>query len=297
MAITKTQLAKRKKYIGSSDVAAILGLDPYQSTYDAWAVKTGKVSEKAPNEAMELGKYLERGIILQTEKRLGKLQKVNMEFQVDGCEHLIDHPDAVVVSRREPVEVKTSGLLSLRTIGWGEAGTDQVPENVIIQSQVHNAALKSAVCNVAALLAGQGFVIFYIPADSELIEIIKNRVGEFWDKYVAKDVPPPDSLVSLEVAKRIRREPQSITTIADDIVRKYQQAKQAEKQVKEILEQAQAELMTALGTAEAGDFSTGRLTYFEQTRKSYVVTEAKYCVLRIKEAKEFVAGEPQKQIT
>jgi predicted phage-related endonuclease len=38
-------LAERRKGIGSSDAAAILGVHPYKSAYAVWAEKTGLIVE------------------------------------------------------------------------------------------------------------------------------------------------------------------------------------------------------------------------------------------------------------
>ncbi|HRR40229.1 MAG TPA: YqaJ viral recombinase family protein [Syntrophales bacterium] len=74
MPITETQREARRKHLGSSDVAAILGVDPFKNAYDVWLEKTGKVdSSDISSEAAEIGNALETGILNLAERRLGKI--------------------------------------------------------------------------------------------------------------------------------------------------------------------------------------------------------------------------------
>ncbi len=45
MPITNRQRKLRQDHIGSSDMAAILGVDPWRTAYDVWLEKTGSRSE------------------------------------------------------------------------------------------------------------------------------------------------------------------------------------------------------------------------------------------------------------
>ena len=47
MTITEKQLAARDSGLGSSEIAAILGRDPWRTAWDVWAVKTGR-ADAAP---------------------------------------------------------------------------------------------------------------------------------------------------------------------------------------------------------------------------------------------------------
>ena len=52
-------LKLRKKTIGGSDAAAVVGLSKWASPYSVWADKTGKVPDKEDSEAMRQGRDLE----------------------------------------------------------------------------------------------------------------------------------------------------------------------------------------------------------------------------------------------
>lgn len=52
-------LALRKKSIGGSDAAGIIGLNQYATPYTVWANKTGRLPDAEDNEAMRQGRDLE----------------------------------------------------------------------------------------------------------------------------------------------------------------------------------------------------------------------------------------------
>lgn len=61
-AITRVKTANREEwrklrsgYIGGSDAAAVVGLNPYASAYSLWAEKTGRTAGFAGNLATEAG--------------------------------------------------------------------------------------------------------------------------------------------------------------------------------------------------------------------------------------------------
>ena len=49
----------RAKYLGGSDVGAILGLSPYKTPLDVWLEKTGKQSEQKDSLPLRFGSFAE----------------------------------------------------------------------------------------------------------------------------------------------------------------------------------------------------------------------------------------------
>ena len=52
-------LERRRKTIGGSDAAGIVGLSKWASPFSVWADKTGRAAEKADTEAMRQGRDME----------------------------------------------------------------------------------------------------------------------------------------------------------------------------------------------------------------------------------------------
>jgi len=269
MPITEKQRQLRRERLGSSDIAAILGVSPYGNAYDVWLDKTGKITDQEENEAMMAGTMFEDGVLKWAEGKLGKFVTQDNEggalfFPATGFP-IGSHVDAIVVNTGEPVEAKTSGLLGPLQQEWGDEGTDQVPDHVIIQGHVHMLCTEKPICHIAAFLGGIGFRPYVINEDKEIMDTIKDESINFWDSYVEKDCPPPDVMPSLVVAKRMKREPDKIVTIDDVIIEQWQNAKEGVKRAEAIKKSITAELLAKLGDAEGGKCGFGMVTYFQQT--------------------------------
>lgn len=269
--ITKQQLEERKKYIGSSDVAAILGVDKYRSAWDIWASKSGRLEQKDEegSEAMEIGNMLEKAILHNAEKDLGRmiLNPERLEFRHESLP-IVSHPDGIIIKTNEPVDAKTSGILTRLTDGWGEDGSDQVPEGILVQAHVHMLCTKIHTCHIPALLGGRGRAMFHVKASKDLLEIIAEKVDVFWTKHVQFDTPPADSVPSIDVAKLIHREPAKMLPVRQADVEYWLQCKEACKSADEEEEIAKAQLMAQLVDAEASEPmpTFGQLTYLESVR-------------------------------
>ena len=290
MSITEFQRKRRKDYIGSSDAAAILGVNPYENAYDIWLQKTGKLEiEKAETPDMSLGRALEKTILDLAEQDLGSIDTAaGLEFILDSL-HIISHPDGIVLKTYEPVEAKESGIRNpfYAKENWGEANTDQVPDMILIQTQVHILATKKSICHIPTILGGRGYVMFFTPEDKELQQMILNSVGHFWDEHIVKDIPPENVLPTMDVIKRIRRQPNSTIDIPKELVEERETAQIFLKSAEKDFEIKDMALRTALGTAEAGRFDGGLVTYFLQHRNAEKkIREAyDYRCLRIKRDK------------
>lgn len=282
--ITEKQREERKRYIGSSDSPAILGVDPYRNAADVYYSKVGG-AESPENEAMTLGSYLEPAVLDRFEKEFGlKLRRDEMRVAADGI--LCANHDALVIDRPEGVEAKTTGLVSGRpNEAYGEPGTDEVPESVIVQAHHQMIVSQLELVWVPVLIAGRGYQVYRVDRDNDLCQAIERRCVQFWREHVEPRVPPPDSIPSVEIIRRIRREPGKVTQIPSSVVEAWQAAKESVRAAMDEKDKAEAVLLTMLGDAEAGDCSLGRVTFTEQTRKSYMVDAAKYRVLRLKAAK------------
>lgn len=268
MPITATQLEKRRQHIGSSDMAAILGLDPFRNAYDVWLEKTGKLEYQPPTDVMEAGTMFEDGVLQFAEKELGKLVRNQYRSAKDRGIPLGANIDALLVDSGIPVEAKTAGLFGpLRDI-WGESGTDEVPDRVIIQAHVHMECTLTEMCHVAAFLGGRGFVMYAVQRDPVVAEVISETAVTFFNNHVLANTPPNDALPHASSIKRIRREPETTVSLDYDLVDAWLTAKDGVKAAEAIKDAAEIKLLTALGEAEGGITPAGMLTYLAQSRST-----------------------------
>lgn len=255
MAITENQRKQRIHGIGASECAAVLGLDPWRSAWDIWAIKTGKIEEPDgdSSEAQKIGNIIEPTIAELASMRLGcKLVKPKNTYKADNGVMFanLDRQVERAAKGSPNVELKSTALVD----GWGEEGTDDVPERVYVQVHAQMLCSASDISHVARLLGRHGFSfsMYVVPLNRELAEIIEERVCDFWHKHVVKDIPPSDSPPSIEIASALRRVSGKSVEIAYDIVSRFVDARNRRIEAEAAESAAKAALLAAMSDAEVG---------------------------------------------
>ena len=188
-------LAVRKQGIGSSDAAAAVGLNPYQSQLELWMVKTGrdgnlpKVDPNDESSPMYWGTILEPIVAAHYTKRTGhKVRRINAVLQHPEPDKswMLANIDYSVVGSDEVqiLECKTAGEFGSRL--W----RDGVPEYIQCQVQHQMAVTGKAVVDVCVLICGQEIRVYRIERDDELIDRLIELELKFWH-YVEHDIEPP----------------------------------------------------------------------------------------------------------
>jgi putative phage-type endonuclease len=294
--ITAEQKIARQGRIGSSDAAAILGLDPYRSAADVWLEKTGQADGFDGNEHTERGNLLEPVLLRWAKGQIAKEEEASDLIPNFESDIAFTHPSGLLIANLDAVMYPNMqadgpvGIIEAKTTvdneGWGEPGTDQVPDRVNVQVHHQFVCVPSArVAWVPVLLPGFkkfDWRLYRVERNDELCAIVENAGLDFMERFILPRVRPDDYRPSLEVLKRVRREPKKTIPISDELIDNFVVARAARKQAEEACELAQAELLSALGDAEAGEGSALTVTYMQTTRKGYTVAESTYRQLRTK---------------
>ena len=225
---TRTEfLARRMAGIGGSDLAALMGLSPYKTPFQLWQEKTGRFTpdfSPEQEERMHWGTVLEDVVAHHYADRSGrKVQRINSQLAHPLWNRIIGNVDRVVVAegtraRYEPaqgrvlgadkvLEVKTASAYAMRsngeadTTGWGEAGTDQVPQHYWLQVQHYMGLTGLPVADVAVLFGGQTYRTYTVNYDAALMAELFAQASDWWAKHVDADVPPnPQSEAEAKLA-------------------------------------------------------------------------------------------------
>ena len=198
-------LEVRKTGIGSSDAAASVGLNPYQSQLELWMQKTGRgdsLPQIDPNDdssPMFWGSLLESFVAAHYSKKSGhKVRKINAVLQHP------EHPWMLANLDREIMGASEVQVLECKTAGMNGAKLwrDGVPEYVQLQVQHQLAVTSKAAADVAVLVCGNEYRSYRIDRDDALIARLIQLEAKFW-QYVETDSPPPaDGSDSAELALR-----------------------------------------------------------------------------------------------
>lgn len=282
--ITAEQAIARSTRIGSSDAAAIMGLDPFKSASDVYLEKIGAVESFAGNDATDRGNWLEPALIAFAEHKLGKRFIPNKLF-IHESGLLCANLDAITPSMEEAIEAKSTVMGE----EWGEAGTDEVPDRVQVQVHHQFANVTSLrVIWVPVVLPGYrtfDWRMYRCERNDELVHMVESSALKFMYEHVKPQTPPSDFKPSLEVLKRVKREPASSIDISPELVDAWIVANAAKKKAEDDVKEAQCAMIAALSHTEAGILPDGRrVTYFETTRKGYTVEETTFRQLRLVKA-------------
>lgn len=281
--LTPEQSIARRKYIGSSDAPALMGVDPYRSASDVYLEKTGIAEGFAGNEHTERGNLLEPVVLTWAARQLSGFIERDVMFSGG---HLCVNLDAHC-----PNEFSVEAKTATNADEWGEQGTDQVPERVIIQCHHGFAITGYRLAYVPVLLPVFGrfeFRMYRVERDDALASAVAEHGERFWREHVQARVPPADFRPSLEVLRRVRRVPEKVVPIPGEFVDKFVAARAARYQAEDAEDAARRDLLAVLDDAEGGQCEDGRLvTYLETKRKGYVVEDTSFRTLRVKQpAKE-----------
>jgi putative phage-type endonuclease len=185
---------RRRTGIGGTDVAAILGYHPYKTVHDVWLEKLGYVEHQEESEAAKWGRLVEPVLLRDYADERGvdlDIPDEGFVLRADRCAYLIGHPDALVRGERGGVDAKMAGLRQMPR--WGETGTDEVPEEYLIQMQHYLALTGYEWWDIVALL-GQERRIYRILPDADLQGIMAEACHKFWQDHVLTKIPPaPDA--------------------------------------------------------------------------------------------------------
>ncbi len=294
----------RTRFIGGSDIAAILGLSRYSTPLSVWAEKTGLVVNEIGPEPLHLilGKRLEEVIAEIFTQQTGlRVQRMTERRVHPKFPHFQAQIDRLIVGTGELLECKTASAYLSKD--WID---DQIPQEYICQVMWQMAVTGRKRAHIAALIGNQEFKIKTIDRDPVMIAEMIKRANAFWNDFVIPRVMPgqitandADTLFALFPDS----DPAAKLSLGDDVAQLietrnsfYQDQIHLEKQIEQIENEIKAKMTTA-ESATAGKWLVSWKT--QKTRRIDTVllknTEpdiykrySKECpsrVFRIKEAK------------
>ena len=276
MTITDKQIERRRNYLGSSDMPGILGMNPegFSTAIDIWNKKVYDIEQREGSEAMKRGQYLEQGMLDFAADKTG-LKIMPNQFRVKGifganCDGIgYEREKEKIVWLPIGFEAKTTSMWE----GWGDEGTDQVPEYVACQVHHQMYCGDFEKVYIPVLLPAFGRLqmkLYLIERDEEVIANMVRIGTEWWEKYVVGLTPPPHMKpAKYEILKLIRREPKKVIDFpveAMQFVDEWDAAKAQETMWKKNKERARDTIVEVLGNAEGATLpdNNGQLTYLRQ---------------------------------
>ncbi|UZQ86010.1 YqaJ viral recombinase family protein [Thermoclostridium stercorarium] len=247
-------LKLRKKGIGGSDAAAIIGLDRYRSPFDVYADKLGLKPEIPDNEAMRQGRDLEQYVAERFMEATGKkVRRRNAMLQHPEYPFMIADIDRWVVGENAGLECKTTSVLSKYKFSQGE-----FPPNYYVQCMHYMAVTGAERWYLAVLVLNKAFHVFTIERDEAEIQALIAAEKDFWESHVMKQIPPaPDgSEATSELIKQLFPEARERAEVAlfgyEDKIQQYLTLDAQVRELEQERDKIKQELQLAMADAEIG---------------------------------------------
>lgn len=267
-------LAARRKAIGGSDVAAILGLSRWKSQWDVYMSKTTDTFDSTDESpVLKRGRILEPAIASWYAEEHGvTLSHTDPNTIVMGPEEwMAASPDAFVNDGEYGLEVKSSRV----AFGWGETGTDKVPVDYALQCHWYMACTGLKRWDVAVfLMMEDDFRWYRLNRDEAVIQRIVTECRGWWHKYIIGGEKPPidgSNGASIYLQSKFPREQDLARAASEDeraVITKLESTKAQIRSLEDDKDRLQNILAERVGEREGLYWGGGKLTYKAQDRRT-----------------------------
>lgn len=214
----------RRRYIGGSDVAAVLGISPWRTPLQLWEAKTAPA---LPHEGPASGpkRRGHRWEAVVAEMLVEHLGERGHQVEIVAANQRYVDPDRPYLAAEIDFEIRLDGEdeitnVELKTVHpfkageWGEAGTDESPVWYTAQAMHGLGVTGRRRCLVAPLFGADEIRAYPVLRDEETIAAMRARCDAFWQLVQTGVRPDPTTLADLD---RLYRADETVPAlIADD---------------------------------------------------------------------------------
>lgn len=253
----------RQKFVGGSDIAAILGVSPYKTAVDLWLDKIQPRVEGSENAvAKRRGSRLEPYIVDMIEEEHGiHIVARNQRYRDQVVPFFAAEIDAEAETG-ENIEIKT--VHPFKAKEWGEQDSDSLPIHYVAQTMWGLGVTGRDEALVFALI-GDELRRYRVQRDQETIEAMRLRAERFWLDYVVPQVRPAFDFTddkTLDTLRRLYPGTDGLTIEAQAAHEHWrfvlQQAEEQVKRYEGVIAGAKAHILAEMGNAALLKFADGK---------------------------------------
>lgn len=260
-------LELRKKYIGGSDAASVVGLNDYQSPYALWCEKKGISPAFEGNLRTEVGTYLEEFIAKKFEQETGKkVQNCNFSLINDQFPWALADVDRMVVGEDALLEIKSTSSLNLKHYRNGD-----YPARFYVQVMHYLAVTGKRKAYLAVLIGNSDFKTFEIERDEAEIAALMDAEKQFYGYMQSGEEPPANAVdvESIELAHPSSNGESIQLFGQQNIMREYLELKERISALEKEADGIAAVLKQDMGDAEKGTDGEYIVTWSNRTRTTF----------------------------
>lgn len=291
-------LEVRKGGIGSSEVAAIVGLNPWETPYQLWRRKVGLDASKEETFAMKAGHYLEDAVAQfwadGTGQQVIKSSAGDWIIRDNDRPFLQVSPDRTYWIAGMPKNNDNKGILECKTTQMSVDG-DFLPKHWFCQLiyQLGVAGLQQG--SLAWLTSGREFGYKDIKFVPDFYAWLVEEVERFWtDNIVGGQEPAPVS-VQDTMLKFNRHTAGKTVEVGEDILEAYHELKGLKEEIAAIekrKEELEGKIKMGFGDAEAISYGGQTLATWRAAKDSEKFDAKSFAKAHPELAKEFTVTVP-----
>lgn len=176
--------AARANGIGGSEIAAVLGLSPYESRFSLWHRKKGLIGPVEETEEMYWGKEHEPAIC----RRFAR-EHPDLDVTPAPTYRHPDRPWQIANPDRHAGPDLFEAKTARDAIGWGEQGTAGIPVHYRAQCIHYMDVTGARRCWVGVLIAGSEYREYVVEYDEAEAQILRDAGARFMDD-LARGIRP-----------------------------------------------------------------------------------------------------------
>jgi putative phage-type endonuclease len=265
----------RRRGIGGSEVAAILGLSRYRTPYVVWLDKMGLLAPMPPSKRMLFGQLAEAAIL----KAYAHETKCELVTDHKSATHperpwMVATADALVVGEKRGVDAKM--IAWDQSFHWPPTAAE-IPDEYVLQCWHYADFFGFDAWDLAVSVAGEFPRIYTVPLDRDAQAVVARRLEAWWRRHiVGGEEPPMDAspviAAYLQQAHPRHKRPdlRAANEQEVDLLREYEQLRIEEKAMKGEKAVLENLLRKAVGDREGLTWFGGQFTW-RKTRDRKIV--------------------------
>lgn len=276
-------LQYRKSGIGSSEVATIVGLNPFETPLQLWRRKMGVDAPKEETFAMKAGHYLEDAVAQfwhdETGRDIIKSSAIDWIIRSDEKPYMQVSPD-----RTYWLDGKHSnsnkGILECKTTQLAIDG-DDLPKHWFCQVQYQLGVAEVEQGSIAWLTQGREFGYRDIKFAPDFFGWLSESVERFYIDNIKGNKEPEAINVADVLLKYNRHTDGKVVEVSDEIFAAYEQLKAARKELAAIeatKEELEEKIKIAFTDAEAISYGGHTIATWKAPKPTERFDAKRFCV-------------------
>lgn len=269
--------ALRSKGIGGSEIAAVVGLSPWESRFSLWHRKRGSLGKQHVNDGMNWGTRLEDVICeawSETRQdyyvwRAGTLRHHERPWQLANVDRFVGTTGMTMDDVSSILEAKTAHQYDAHEWGYGP---EDIPPYYRCQVLWYLDVLGLPLAHLAVLIGGSDYREYQVAYAADEAKWLREQGEQFWQSVLDGEAPDIDgSTATYEAVRKLHPQINGETAAIDKHLHDwFTTSRQAAEQAASEHTAAKATVLDAMGEAQYAEVNGERVFRRQKARGNNV---------------------------